>query len=92
MRHLISDGEILNSVKIVSPEEAASNKAELVMLKASIRVAAMSGKTLRVIKWPNGIAALVDCDPVDTEHWEQLLLKSYRGAIRGNPGQYSVEV
>ncbi len=81
---------LVASARIVAPEEAALNGSELVLMKISLRLARMAGVPLRVVQFPDGVAAMVVGDPNDTEAWLAMLAKVHAAAIAGQVGPVHV--
>ncbi|MCX7143776.1 MAG: hypothetical protein NT123_22580 [Proteobacteria bacterium] len=81
----ITDREILDTVQMVSAQNAGKTDSERRMFALMYNVAAMAGKQLRFIKWANGITAIADSDPSDST-WDALIVRTYRQACKGKRG------
>lgn len=80
---------IVDSVRIVTPQEAARDSQELAMLKIMQGVARMSGAALHFVRFPNGVTAWIVGDPNDKVAWRELIAETYRAAIAGHIGPIS---
>jgi hypothetical protein len=78
--------QIIASARIVTPEEAAADMAELLWVKLLIRVARMASLPCHVVQFPDGVTLVVICDPNDKEGWRFQLESAYKAAISGYVG------
>jgi hypothetical protein len=49
-------------------------------------LATYTGRFVRVVRWPDGVTASLDCDPTNKEMWNDLVLRTYRQAAIGIMG------
>jgi hypothetical protein len=89
--YLITDDEIVKVARIVTPTEVAQSPAEAAFQVASLSAGRMRGAMLQIVKWPDGVTALVDADPADEHNWKRLLVRTYRAARSGVRGPVSLE-
>lgn len=81
---------IIASARIVALEEAAPDRGELAWMKILIGLARMAGTPLHIVKFDDGVAAMVVGDPNDTAAWQELLTKTHAAAIAGHVGPVHV--
>jgi len=91
---MFSDFDIARAVanaKIVTPDQVAHNAAELAMITISLRIARAAGAPLHLVRFEDGIAALVNADPSDKAAWCWALASTYRAAMAGATGKIDID-
>jgi hypothetical protein len=82
---------LVTSARIVAPEEAAANPSELAMMRLMLTVARMAGAPFHIVKFDDGIVAMVASNPNDTKAWNALLAATHAAALSGHIGPVSVD-
>ena len=83
--------EIVGSARIVTPEEAAVSREEMLLMRISLHVARLAGVPAHVVQFPGGAAALVFADPSDKEAWKRLITETHAAVMSGRLGPVSAE-
>ena len=81
---------IVANARIVSPEEGARDPVTLITTKLLLTRDAAAGITSHVVKFADGVVALVPGDPRDTATWHAKLAETHAAAIRGEMGPVHV--
>jgi hypothetical protein len=82
----MTDAEIIAAARILSPEVAATDRAEQGVFRIISGIAKESGRQLKIVTWPDGIKIMAIVDPTNRPERDALLIKSYREAILGHRG------
>ena len=82
----MTQDEIVAAARIVTPEQAATSHEELLLMHIALGVARISGAPAHVVKFPDGVAAMVFDDPSDKETWRKALIKIHEAALAGYTG------
>ena len=72
----LTDDEIVRGATVVEAPDANLSR--------------MWGTSLHIVKWTNGLTALVGVDPSDRTKWKRLLVKMYRAGCSGWRGPVSI--
>ena len=88
----LTDEEVIAAARFASPEEMTQDPHERMLIELSCYVAEKAGKDLKLVVWPNGVAAMVDGDPANREAWNRLLVKSFRSATSGRSGPVMLDL
>lgn len=78
--------EIVATARIVTPEEAAISREEMLLMRISLEAARLAGVPAHIVQFPGGAAAIVFADPDDKEAWKGLVTKTHAAALAGRLG------
>ena len=86
----LTDAEIIASAIIVDEKdlEAPAHLRALARAMSGLRA---HGAGPYLVRWPSGIAILVDSDPSNRQRWHKHLVTSYRQAAQGKSGIVTME-
>lgn len=79
------------SARIVSPEDASSDPGDQALIRISLALARMAGTPLHVVKFSDGVTAMVVGDPDDTEAWQRILSNVHKNAVVGSIGPIPIK-
>ena len=79
------------TAKIITPDQAAHNAAELAMLTISLRIARTAGAPLHIVQFEGGVTVLVNADPSDKAAWCWALAGTYRSVMAGATGKIDID-
>ncbi len=88
---MTSRDPLITSARIVTPEEAALDSAELATMKIMLAVARRAGKPLNFVQFSDGVAIAVQVNPDEGELWYQTLAQAHQAAIRGSIGPIQIK-